>query len=84
MQVIQDTRGKLDNCVLTSFLDLPGRESAEAFESVCTLKGQLEQEALVNSGVALSDWSELALELPESNGGGLTLAKDILLRAFER
>ncbi|BBM99047.1 hypothetical protein MPTK1_1g18270 [Marchantia polymorpha subsp. ruderalis] len=60
------------------------RESAEAFESVCTLKGQLEQEALVNSGVALSDWSELALELPESNGGGLTLAKDILLRAFER
>ncbi|KAG6544746.1 hypothetical protein Mapa_013772 [Marchantia paleacea] len=60
------------------------RQSAEAFDTVCTLKGQFEQEALINSGVALSDWSEIALELSESNGGGLSLAKDLLLRAHER
>ncbi|KAL3701214.1 hypothetical protein R1sor_019236 [Riccia sorocarpa] len=60
------------------------RESAEAFESVCTMKGQLEQEGLVNNGVALCDCAELALEIPEANGGGVGVSKELLSRAHER
>ncbi|KAL2650453.1 hypothetical protein R1flu_018581 [Riccia fluitans] len=60
------------------------RECVELFENVCAMKGQFDQEALVNSGVALCAWAELALEIPQDDGGGVAATKELLGRAHQR
>ncbi|CAM6097465.1 unnamed protein product [Calypogeia fissa] len=62
------------------------RQSHEMFERVCSRegRGELKEEAAVNSGNALCQCAELALEIPSEMGGGAAIATELYRQAFDR
>lgn len=56
------------------------------FERVRSMEGpgELKEEATVNSGNALCQCAELALEIPTEMGGGEAMATELYRQAFDR
>ncbi len=62
------------------------RQSFEMYERVWALegRGELKQEALVNSGNSLCDWASLLASISEENGGGIAAAAERYNEADKR